>query len=227
MDYPEEIKHELHSRVKTFFSDSGFQKLQDSFVIVVGLGGVGSHCSNMLVRSGVGHVRLIDFDQVTLSSLNRHALASMADVGSSKAEVLRRRLLEVVPWCRVEAVCRMFREEDAEMLLLGEWDQGPSGAAQSRGMGQGSQVRRPCMVVDAIDDISTKAQLLAFCLQHDIPVVTSMGAGGKADPTKLRIAPLSDCINDPLAQKLRWKLKKQHNLDCSLLGDKLTAVYSG
>ena len=71
--------------LESFFGDSGFSELQKSFVIVVGLGGVGSHAANMLVRSGVGSIRLIDFDQVTLSSLNRHALASMADVGTSKA----------------------------------------------------------------------------------------------------------------------------------------------
>jgi tRNA A37 threonylcarbamoyladenosine dehydratase len=207
--------------VKTFFSDAGFERLQDAYVIVVGLGGVGSHCSNMLVRSGVGRVRLIDFDQVTLSSLNRHALACMSDVGASKAEVLKRRLLEAVPWCKIEAVTQMFREEDATELILGSQVQSSQvpqsfessqncSHSQSFGGSEGSQgpqfPQRPCMVVDCIDDISTKAQLLSFCLQHDLPVVTSMGAGGKADPTKLRIAPLSECINDPLAQKLRWKV---------------------
>eukprot|EP00598_Pedospumella_elongata_P014016 CAMPEP_0185013890 /NCGR_PEP_ID=MMETSP1098-20130426/99036_1 /TAXON_ID=89044 /ORGANISM="Spumella elongata, Strain CCAP 955/1" /LENGTH=503 /DNA_ID=CAMNT_0027542963 /DNA_START=406 /DNA_END=1917 /DNA_ORIENTATION=- len=186
IQYPEEIRHEIHSRVKTFFSEDGFQKLQDSFVVVVGLGGVGSHCANMLVRSGVGKVRLVDFDQVTLSSLNRHAVCTMSDVGISKAEAMRRKLKEIVPWCEVEAITEMFRIEEAPRLLEGS----------------------PTMVVDCIDDVVTKAELIAYCKQNNLPILTSMGAGGKSDPTKLRISPLSDCINDPLAQKIRWKLKK-------------------
>lgn len=103
-DYPEEIGTEIFSRISimfnfccdltrinamvttgAFFGDEGFAKLQGSFVVVVGLGGVGSHAANMLVRSGVGAIRLIDFDQVTLSSLNRHAVATLADVGRPKA----------------------------------------------------------------------------------------------------------------------------------------------
>lgn len=82
---PPEIKQELLSRVQSFFGPQGFESLESAFVIVVGLGGVGSHAANMLVRSGVKKIRLIDFDQVTLSSLNRHAVASMVDVGKSKA----------------------------------------------------------------------------------------------------------------------------------------------
>jgi tRNA threonylcarbamoyladenosine dehydratase len=130
----------------------------------------------MLVRSGVGRIRLIDFDQVTLSSLNRHAVCAMADVGTSKAEAMRRKLTEIVPWCSVEAITEMFRIEEAPRLLEG----------------------RPTMVVDCIDDVVTKAELIAYCKQHDLPILTSMGAGGKSDPTKLRISPLSDCINGKL-----------------------------
>lgn len=83
--------------------------MQGAFIIVVGLGGVGSHAANMLARSGVQRMRLIDFDQVTLSSLNRHAVATMEDVGIPKAEALNRRLKKVVPWVEIEAVAEMFR----------------------------------------------------------------------------------------------------------------------
>ena len=134
---------------------------------------MGSHCANMLVRSGVGRIRLIDFDQVTLSSLNRHAVCSMSDVGISKAEAMRRKLKDIVPWCACEAVTEMFRIEEAERLLAGN----------------------PSMVIDCIDDVVTKAELITYCDKNKIPILTSMGAGGKSDPTKLRIAPLSDCIN--------------------------------
>lgn len=83
--------------------------MTEKFVIVVGLGGVGSHTANMLVRSGIRKIRLIDFDQVTLSSLNRHAVANLEDVGISKVEALERHFKKIAPWCEVEALPEMFR----------------------------------------------------------------------------------------------------------------------
>lgn len=160
--------------------------MKGAFVVVVGLGGVGSHAANMLVRSGISKIRLIDFDQVTLSSLNRHAMAAMEDVGKSKAETMKKKLLQVVPWADVEAVTKMYRGVDSEVLL----DGGPD------------------YVLDCIDDVSTKAELIAYCVTKNIKVLTSMGAGGKSDPTRLRIAALADCVHDPLASKIKWKLKK-------------------
>lgn len=122
---------------------------------VVGLGGVGSHCANMLVRSGVGRIRLIDFDQVSLSSLNRHALAEISDVGLPKVETMRRHLQNIVPWCQVEAYQEMFKMEDAERLLL--------------------RNGTPNFVIDCIDDVNTKAELIVFCLKNNLEVITSMG----------------------------------------------------
>ena len=113
----------------------------------------------MLIRSGVGKVRLIDFDQVTLSSLNRHAVCNMSDVGISKAEAMRRKLKEIVPWCNCEAITEMFRIEEADRLLAGQ----------------------PQLVIDCIDDVSTKAELIAYCVQNNLPILTSMGAGGKGN----------------------------------------------
>jgi tRNA A37 threonylcarbamoyladenosine dehydratase len=148
-----EIRDELFSRNISFFNAERFAKIEKSFIVVVGLGGVGSHAANMLVRSGVRHIRLIDFDQVTLSSLNRNAMATMDDVGKSKALVMRARLLTVVPWCEIEVVVEMFKGEYAERLLAGH----------------------PDYVLDCIDDVSTKADLISFCHKHRIPVLTSMG----------------------------------------------------
>ena len=152
---PIEIKNELFSRVRSFFGEQEYANLQKRFVVVVGLGGVGSHAANMLVRSGVSRLRLVDFDQVTLSSLNRHAVASMDDVGISKAEAMRRKLLKIVPWCQIEAITEMFKNETADALLAGD----------------------PDFVLDCIDDVSTKAELIAYCVKKDIKVLTSMGAG--------------------------------------------------
>ena len=176
-------------RVQTFFGKEGFKKISNSYVIVVGLGGVGSHCANMLVRSGIKKIKIIDFDQVTLSSLNRHAVATLDDVGTSKAQTLKSRLLEVVPWCDIICCNEIFKGSEAERLIDAENNP-------------------PDYVVDCIDDLHTKGELIAYCMHRNLPILTSMGAGGKADPTRLRVAPLSDCINDPLASKLKWKLKK-------------------
>lgn len=179
------IKEEMYSRISSFFGEN-YGSITESFVVIVGLGGVGSHATNMLVRSGVTNIRVIDFDQVTLSSLNRHAMATLSDVGKPKAEVMKRRIQEVAPWCRVDSVVEMFKGTEANRLLQGA----------------------PTFVLDCIDDVTTKAELIAYCLKNDLRVITSMGAGGKADPTRLRVSPLSDCMNDPLASKIKWKLKK-------------------
>ena len=198
---PEEVLKELFSRVESFFGSEGLNKLRNSFVIVVGLGGVGSHAANMIARSGVSRLRLVDFDQVTLSSLNRHAVAMMEDVGISKALTMKNKLLKIVPNCEIEAISQMFRGYNASELLNGQ----------------------PDYVLDCIDDVNTKAELLSYCINNNMKVITSMGAGGKADPTKLRIGSLNDCIKDPLASKIKWKLKK---LDINVDKTNIITIYS-
>ena len=115
----QELLAEQMSRVASFFGPESFDKVKNAFVVVVGLGGVGSHAAHMLARSGVGKLRLIDFDNVTLSSLNRHAVATRADVGLSKVAVMKRHLLEIVPDCEVEEMAVMFEANSAEELLEG------------------------------------------------------------------------------------------------------------
>lgn len=118
-ELPPHIEEEVFSRVQSFFGEDAFRRLRGSFVVVVGIGGVGSHAIHMLVRSGVKRIRIIDFDQVSLSSLNRHAVATMADVGHSKAAVMRDRLLEIVPDAEIEAIESLFCFEEADRLLAG------------------------------------------------------------------------------------------------------------
>mmetsp|Transcript_2347 Transcript_2347/g.3470 ORF Transcript_2347/g.3470 Transcript_2347/m.3470 type:complete len:334 (+) Transcript_2347:444-1445(+) len=153
----------------------------------------------MLARSGVGSMRIIDFDQVTLSSLNRHATAGWSDVGTPKAEAMARALQDLAPACRVEACARMFCARDAHLLLEGS----------------------PDYVVDAIDDVNTKLELLEYCCHHRLPVLSALAAGGKADPTRLHIGTLGDAVKDPLASKLRWRLNKM-----KINADEISAVYS-
>jgi tRNA A37 threonylcarbamoyladenosine dehydratase len=151
------------ARNRVFLGDEGLQKVQDAYVVVVGCGGVGSWAATMLVRSGVGKIKLVDFDQVTLSSLNRHAVATLADVGTPKVMALRKHLEQVAPWVEIDATNELWNKENGERLLAGN----------------------PTYVVDAIDNIETKVDLLHFCHSRGIPVISSMGAGCKSDPTRV------------------------------------------
>jgi tRNA A37 threonylcarbamoyladenosine dehydratase len=182
-----ELLAEQLSRNRQFFGDEGQARIQGAHVVVVGLGGVGSHAAHMLARAGVGRLRLIDFDNVTLSSLNRHAVATRQDVGTPKVAALARALRAIVPSCEVEAVQALFSGEYADALLAG----------------------RPDWVLDCIDDKDTKTDLLAYCVGKGIRVLASLGAGGKADPTRIKIADLTDVRHDPLGAVIRMELRKR------------------
>jgi len=118
----------------------------------------------------VGKIRLIDFDQVSLSSLNRHATAIQADVGTPKVLAMKKAFKSLAPWVEVDARVELFQKESAEELLSGN----------------------PHYVVDAIDNINTKLALLKFCYDRNIPVMSSMGAGAKADPSRIQISDISE-----------------------------------
>ncbi|KAL8716413.1 MAG: hypothetical protein Q9220_000320 [cf. Caloplaca sp. 1 TL-2023] len=190
-DYDDSLVSEQLTRTASFLTLPRFDKLRSSFVIIVGLGGVGSHCTSALARSGVSHIRLIDFDQITLSSLNRHAVATLADVGTPKVQCVRKRLEAVVPWVRWECINEVWRKEQGERLLS-KWNDGME--------------REPDYVVDAIDNIDSKVDLLRYCHNHGIKVISSMGAGCKSDPTRVFIGDISTSIEDPLSRTTRRRL---------------------
>ncbi|KAG2455067.1 hypothetical protein HYH02_000892 [Chlamydomonas schloesseri] len=144
------------------------------------------------MRSGVGKLRLIDFDQVTLSSLNRHAVATREDVGTPKATCLEKHFKQILPEADLEAVVEMYTAEREEELLGGPV--------------------RPDFVIDAIDNIDTKVALVAACHRRGLPVLSVAGAGAKADPTRLKFVDVSESSVDPLARALRQKLRKQYDI---------------
>jgi tRNA threonylcarbamoyladenosine dehydratase len=182
----ESIIQEQLSRNVAFLGHEGVQKVRKSFVIVVGLGGVGSHAAHMLARAGVEQIRFIDFDQVTLSSLNRHAVATRSDVGVPKVIAMKNHLLKTVPHCHIDARVQMFKLENAEELLGGN----------------------PDFVLDCIDHLKTKAELINYCVSNSIRIISSMGAGAKADPSRIQIADISETFEDPLARSTRQELKR-------------------
>ncbi|KAG7700066.1 hypothetical protein KL933_000585 [Ogataea haglerorum] len=187
-DFSEELIREQLARNYAFLGEDGMRKVREQFVVVVGAGGVGSNCVTALVRSGVSKIRIIDFDQVSLSSLNRHAVATGRDVGTPKVDCLRKHLLQIAPWCEIEAINTLFTIEKAGSLLL-----------------KGN----PSYVVDCIDNIDTKVDLLSFCYENNVPVISSMGAACKSDSTRVNIADISASDEDPLARSVRRRLKKK------------------
>ncbi|PFH59814.1 hypothetical protein XA68_11862 [Ophiocordyceps unilateralis] len=189
-DFDEELILEQLARNRVFLTPQGLTKLRDAFVIVVGCGGVGSHCVASLARSGVSRMRLVDFDQVTLSSLNRHAVATLADVGTSKVQCLRRRLAAIAPWVRFDLRPEKFQIAAAE-ALLGPWTDG----------------RAPDFIVDAIDNIDTKVELLHHCYVRGLSVISAMGAGCKSDPTRIVVGDVGTSQDDRLSRATRRRLK--------------------
>lgn len=189
--YSEDLILEQLTRNYSFLTAEGMNKIRSLKVIVVGAGGVGSNAIISLVRSGVSTLRIVDFDQVSLSSLNRHACATLKDVGRSKVECLVDYIGQIAPWSDVEGINELFSIEKAERLLL-TMDDGA----------------RPDYVVDCIDNIDTKLELLEFCYNNKLNVISSMGAACKSDPTRINIGDISVSDEDALARTVRRKLKK-------------------
>jgi len=191
---PDHVRAEQLSRHTLYFGESNMHRLANSKVCVVGCGGVGSHTAISLARSGLKQLRLIDFDQVTLSSLNRHACATLSDVGISKVTCLQAYCHKLCPdprFLQVEAFVEMLTAESAPRLL----DAGDNGPFD--------------VIVDAIDDVPTKAALIHYAITVlKVPVISCMGAGGKVDPTRLHISDLATASRDPLATKLKTTLKQ-------------------
>ncbi|KDE07779.1 hypothetical protein, variant [Microbotryum lychnidis-dioicae p1A1 Lamole] len=181
----EVIIREALARNYVFFGEGAMAMIRSAFVVVVGLGGVGSACATMLVRSGVRKVRLIDFDQVSLSSLNRHSTANLAQVGTPKVISCADYFASIAPWVEVDARNELFSKEDADTLLEG----------------------KPDYVIDAIDNIDSKVDLLVYCHKHHLPVFSSLGAAAKSDPSRIQVSDISTTFEDPLARVVRRRLK--------------------
>ena len=179
------------------------ERLARARVIVFGLGGVGSYAVEGLVRSGIGRLTLVDFDEVCVTNLNRQLHATVRTVGKSKAGLMAQRCREVNPECNVEAIPEFYRAETSEQLLQPGWD----------------------FVVDAIDNVKAKLHLLNRCVQLGVPVVSSMGAAGRLDPTAIRVDDLSETIMDPFAKDVRKLLRRKYGVDTERWTG-ITAVYS-
>ena len=174
-------------RTALLFGDEKLQMLRDARVLVVGLGGVGAYAAEMIARAGVGSMTIADADTVSASNINRQLIALHSTVGRSKAELMAERLLDINPDMELRAVDRFIKDDETYALLdSARFDYG----------------------VDAIDTLSPKLALIKGAFDRNIPLVSSMGAGAKTDPTRMEIADISKTHHCPLAHMLRKRLHK-------------------
>lgn len=167
---------------------AGLERLRAAHVAVVGIGGVGSWAAEALARTGVGALTLVDLDDVCISNVNRQVHAISPDIGRSKVGAMRERLLLINPDCRVTAEALFLTAGNAAELL-------------SRGFSA---------VLDAIDNVPNKCHLIARCRELGCPIVTTGGAGGRIDPTRLRVRDLAHASHDPLIRQVRRELRRAH-----------------
>lgn len=178
---------ERFSRAEPVFGAEGMRRLAQAHVAVFGAGGVGGHCVQALARAGVGSLSVFDGDVVALSNINRQAVAMTSTLGRPKVDVIREQVLDINPQARVIARRMFFAPECAEEVDFSGYD----------------------YVVDAIDTVRAKVELIVCAQAAGVPVISAMGAGNKLDPTRFEVADLYDTSVCPLCRVMRAQLKKR------------------
>ncbi len=175
------------SRSELLLGTEGLEKLKNSTVAIFGIGGVGTFVVEALVRSGVGHFVLVDDDLICLTNLNRQIHATRKTIGRPKVEVMKERILEINPKAIVETHQAFYLPTNGDTMLRDDYD----------------------YIVDAIDTVAAKIDLAIRAKNMGIPIMSSMGAGNKMDPTKFEIADIHKTSVCPLARVMRQELKKR------------------
>ncbi|MDB5797795.1 MAG: tcdA [Paucimonas sp.] len=184
------------SGIARLYGPAGLQRFRAARLCVVGVGGVGSWVVEALARSAIGHITMIDLDNVAESNINRQLHALSDTLGMAKVSALAQRIGQINPFCEVVEV-EDFLTEDNLAALLCE----PGAAAQ------GQVVSRFDYIIDAIDNVRAKSALIAWCRQHRVPLVTIGAAGGQLDPTRIEIRDLARTEQEPLLAKVRKRLR--------------------
>ena len=172
-------------RTKSLLGEDGIKKLQNASVTIVGVGGVGGEVAVLLARAGVGRLRLIDFDVVDETNINRQAVAYTNTVGKKKTDVLAEIIKKINPNCLVEAISKRLTKENVGELL-GDF-----------------------FVVDAIDSVQDKVELIDYATKNNLQIISAMGAGNRFDFPYFKVVDIYKTSNDGLAKVLRKKLKER------------------
>jgi ThiF family. len=176
------------SRNELAIGKEGLEALKRASVFVLGIGGVGSFAAEALARSGIGKLVLVDKDVVDITNVNRQIIALLSTIGRPKVDLMQERIRDIHPECEVVPLKMFYNEETYESIFgHGPFD----------------------FVVDASDTIVYKIHLIKECVRRNIPIISSMGAANKMDPTRLRIADISETHTDPIAKVVRKKLRKE------------------
>ncbi|WP_289006436.1 tRNA threonylcarbamoyladenosine dehydratase [uncultured Parabacteroides sp.] len=179
------MSYNWNTRTELLLGAERMEYLSHCHVLVVGLGGVGAYAAEQICRAGIGHMTIVDADTVNESNINRQLPALHSTLGMQKAEVVGRRLLDINPRLKLTILNEFLRDERTDEVLSSQ---------------------KYDFIVDAIDSLSPKVYLLAYAYKHDIPIVSSMGAGAKLDPSQVKIADISKSYNCTLARAVRKRL---------------------
>lgn len=177
---------EEFSRTALLIGEEGLNKLSQAMVAVFGIGGVGGFAVEALVRAGIGKLILVDPDYVEKSNLNRQLHATVTTVGRPKVAVMKERILSINPTALVEAKRERYTSENAESLLCSDYS----------------------YIIDAIDDVQAKVDLIVRAKELNIPIISSMGTGNRLSAAKFRVADISETSGCPLARMVRRKLRE-------------------
>lgn len=175
------------SRTKNLIGSDALEKLKNCHIAVFGVGGVGGYVVEALARAGVGKIDLIDSDCVDITNLNRQIIALHSTVGKLKVEVMRDRILDINPNADVNVFPILFLPENSAQFDFGKYD----------------------YVIDAVDTVTAKIELILKCQEFGTPIISSMGTGNKLDPTKFEITDIYKTSVCPLAKVMRYELKKR------------------
>ena len=178
--------HNRFIRTERLIGEAGIQVLSASKVAIFGLGGVGSYAAEALARAGIGTLNIVDFDSVDESNINRQLLAVTSTLGQAKVEVMAKRIREINPEATVTPFNLFYSAENSHLLINDDLD----------------------YVVDAIDSVDSKIHLIKTCVERGIPIISSMGAGNRLDPTAFKVDDISKTHSCPLARRVRHSLRK-------------------
>ena len=179
--------NQTFARFSMLVGEEGIEKLRNSKVIVFGVGGVGSYTVEALARSGVGHITMVDFDEISESNINRQLHSLRSTIGKSKTDVMKDRILDINPSADIRVYKCFFLPENADEFPFDEYD----------------------YVVDAVDTVTAKIELVMKAQEKGVRIISSMGAGNKLDASAFRVADIYKTKVCPLAKVMRRELKKR------------------
>ena len=181
------MSEHFSDRTKMMLGSEGYERLARARVAIFGIGGVGGYATEALARAGVGALDLIDSDTVSVSNVNRQIIATHSTVGEYKTEAARARIKDINPDCKVKTHNLFYTAECADKINLSDYD----------------------YIIDAIDSVSSKVELIERATKAGVKIISAMGAGNKLDPTRFRVADISKTAVCPLAKAVRVALRKR------------------